>query len=150
MRLWIWNLNFLKLSLWQHYWIEMSRYLVEKRGLFKERLCSQGSKFLPLRVDPQWERRQNRKWQNCFSITCTFHLRTKSSHNPTECIYHIYWLQDGVFHSPQWLQKTISVLWNFAVIRVLPFLNSPKDLDLSYKMDLDFFWLFWKGKKAFL
>ena len=27
---------------------------------------------------------------------------------------------------------------NMAVIQVLPFLNSPKDLDPSYKMDLDF------------
>ena len=27
---------------------------------------------------------------------------------------------------------------NLAVIQVLPFLNSPKDLDPSYKMDLDF------------
>ena len=31
-----------------------------------------------------------------------------------------------------------SVLRNFAVIRVLPFLNNPKDLDLSYKTDIDF------------
>ena len=29
------------------------------------------------------------------------------------------------------------VLCNFAIIRVLPFLNNPKDLDPSYKMDLD-------------
>ena len=31
-----------------------------------------------------------------------------------------------------------SVLCNFAVIRVLPFLMNPKDLDLSYKTDLVF------------
>ena len=28
---------------------------------------------------------------------------------------------------------------NFAIIQVLSFLNNPKDLDPSYKMDLDFF-----------
>ena len=38
-------------------------------------------------------------------------------------------LQDGVFPSLKCLQITKSILWNFAVIRVLPFLNSPKDLD---------------------
>ena len=30
------------------------------------------------------------------------------------------------------------VIRNFAVIGILPFLNNPKDLDPSYKMDLDF------------
>ena len=30
------------------------------------------------------------------------------------------------------------VLWNLAIIRILPFLNSPKNLDLSCKTDLDF------------
>ena len=30
-----------------------------------------------------------------------------------------------------------SVLCNFAIIRVLPFLNNPKDIDPSYKTDLD-------------
>ena len=39
-----------------------------------------------------------------------------------------------------------SVLWNFAVIQVLPFLNNPKDLDLSYKTDLDFWDCFGKKK----
>ena len=98
---------------------------------FKERICSQGSKFLPLRVDPRWGRWQNRKWQNCFPITCKFF----SQH------YHIYLAIRWVFHSLQWLQKTKSVLLNFAIIWVLPFLNNPKNLDLSYK-----FGLFWKGK----
>ena len=31
-----------------------------------------------------------------------------------------------------------------AIIQVLPFPNNPKDLDPSYKMDLDFLDLFWK------
>ena len=30
------------------------------------------------------------------------------------------------------------VLWNIAIIRVLSVPNNPKDLDPSYKMDLDF------------
>ena len=38
-------------------------------------------------------------------------------------------------------------LWNFVIIRVLPFLNTPKDLDPSYKIHLDFLGLFWKKKK---
>ena len=35
---------------------------------------------------------------------------------------------------------------HFAVIRVLPFLNNPKDLDLSYKTDLDFWDCFGRKK----
>ena len=34
----------------------------------------------------------------------------------------------------------------FAIIRVLPFLNNLKDLDPSYKMDLDFWDCFGRGK----
>ena len=41
---------------------------------------------------------------------------------------------------------TKSVLCNHAVIRVLPFLNNPKDLDPSYKMDLDFLDCFGREK----
>ena len=41
-----------------------------------------------------------------------------------------------------------SVLCKFAVIRVLPFLNNPKDLDLSYKMDLDFWDCFGRKKNS--
>ena len=39
-----------------------------------------------------------------------------------------------------------AVIWNFAMIRILPFLNNPKDLDPSYMLDLDFLALFWKEK----
>ena len=39
-----------------------------------------------------------------------------------------------------------SVLCNFAVIQVLPFLNNAKDLDPSYKMDLDFWDCFGREK----
>ena len=35
------------------------------------------------------------------------------------------------------LHITKSVLKNFAIIPILPILNNPKDLDPSYKMDLD-------------
>ena len=35
---------------------------------------------------------------------------------------------------------------NLAIIQVLPFPDSPMDLDLSYKMDLDLLGLFWKEK----
>ena len=36
-----------------------------------------------------------------------------------------------VFVPLEWLQITKSVLWNFAIIPILPFLNNPKDLDPS-------------------
>ena len=57
-------------------------------------------------------------------------------------------LLDGIFSSLEWLQMqmTKSVLWNFAIIRVLPFLNNPKDLDPSYKTNLDF-WDCFERKK---
>ena len=47
------------------------------------------------------------------------------------------------------LQVTKSVLRNFAITQVLPFLNNPKDLDPSYRMDLDF-WDHLEGKKLCL
>ena len=36
--------------------------------------------------------------------------------------------------------------YEFAIIRVLPFLNNPKDLDPSYKMGLDFWDCFGRKK----
>ena len=42
--------------------------------------------------------------------------------------------------------NTKPVLQNYARIRFLPFLNNPKDLDPSYKMDLGF-WDCFGGKK---
>ena len=45
-------------------------------------------------------------------------------------------LYDGGFVPLEWLQITKSVLWNFAVIPILSYLNNLKDLDLSYKIDL--------------
>ena len=47
-------------------------------------------------------------------------------------------ISQGFFPSLKCLQITKSVLWNFAMTWVLHFLNNPKDLYLSYKMDLDF------------
>ena len=41
---------------------------------------------------------------------------------------------------------TKSVLLNFAILPVLPFLNISKDLDPSYKMDLDFWDCFGRKK----
>ena len=55
---------------------------------------------------------------------------------------------NAVFLSLVLLQITLSVLWNFAIIRVLPFLNNSKDLDPSYMMDLDFWNCF--GRKITL
>ena len=39
-------------------------------------------------------------------------------------------------------------LCNFVIIQVLPFLNNPKNLDPSYKMDLDFWDCFGRDKKT--
>ena len=63
-------------------------------------------------------------------------------------IYHIYSAIRRGFPSLEWVQIIKSVLCSFAVIRVLPFLNNPKDLDPSYKMDLDFWDCF--GRKKIL
>ena len=41
----------------------------------------------------------------------------------------------------------VPILKHIRVIRVLPFLINPRDVGLSYKMDLDFLGLSWKGKK---
>ena len=60
--------------------------------------------------------------------------------------YHIYLTIKWGFPLSRMTTNTKSVLRNFAIIQILPFLNSPKDLDLSYKMDLVFWGLFWKEK----
>ena len=39
-----------------------------------------------------------------------------------------------------WLQIISLILWNFAIIRVLLFLNNSRNLDPSYQTDLDFCW----------
>ena len=60
--------------------------------------------------------------------------------------YHIYpAIRQGFSLSRMTSKFTKSVLRNFAMIQVLPFLNNPKDLDLSYKMDLGF-WDFFGEK----
>ena len=56
----------------------------------------------------------------------------------SEVAYLIYLTIRQVFPSLEWLQVTKSVLWNFAIIKVLPFLNNSKDLESSYMMDLNF------------
>ena len=56
------------------------------------------------------------------------------------------WLSDVFSPSLERLQKTKTVRSNFAFILVLPFLNSPKDLDLSYKTDLDLWDCFGRTK----
>ena len=55
-------------------------------------------------------------------------------------IYHIYSAIRRVFSLLKMITGTItkSVLRNFVIIQILPFLNNPKDLDPSCKMDLDF------------
>ena len=53
-------------------------------------------------------------------------------------IQYLFHYKMGFFSSLECLQITKSVLLNFVIILLLLFLNHPKDLELSYKMDLDF------------
>ena len=46
-------------------------------------------------------------------------------------------LLDRVFVPLERLQITKSIQRNFAILPILPFLNNAKDLDPSFKMDLD-------------
>ena len=48
----------------------------------------------------------------------------------------------------EWLQITKLVLWNFAIIPILPFLNNFKDLDPSCKTDLDLWNCFGRKQKT--
>ena len=64
-------------------------------------------------------------------------------------IYHIYLAIRRGFPSLEWLLITKSILWNFAIIQILPFLNNPKDPDPSYMTDLDF-WDCFVRKKYFV
>ena len=61
--------------------------------------------------------------------------------------YSIYPAIRRFFFSLEWLQMTKSVMWNFAINQVLPFRNNPKDLDPSYKRDLDFWNCFGSKKR---
>ena len=64
----------------------------------------------------------------------------------TESVLPVYSAIRRGFPSLEWVLIIQSVLCNFAVIRVLPFLNNPKDLDPSYRMDLDFWDCFGRKK----
>ena len=58
---------------------------------------------------------------------------------------YLFGYNTGFSHYKMTTNNYISPMY-FAMIWVLPFLNSPKDLDLSYKTDLDF-WIILEGKK---
>ena len=65
-------------------------------------------------------------------------------------IYYKYRIYPAIrwgFVPLEWLQITKSVLWNFAIIPILSFLNNPKDLDPSFKTDLDL-WDCFERKKT--
>ena len=61
----------------------------------------------------------------------------KNIHSMERDNYRIYSAIRRGFLSLEWVQIIKSVLCNFTVIWVLPFLNNPKDLDPSDKTDLD-------------
>ena len=61
--------------------------------------------------------------------------------------YRIYLAIRQGFVPLEWLQITKSVLgYEIAITPILPFLNNPKDLDPSYKTDLDLWDCF--GRKS--
>ena len=82
--------------------------------------------------------------------------KTANCEDPDEAThYRIYLAMREGFVSLERRQVSKSVLWNFAIIRVLPFLNNPKeldpsnkDLDPSNKMDLDLWDCFGRKKKT--
>ena len=63
-----------------------------------------------------------------------------------QVMYRIYPAIRRGFVPIEWLQITKSVLWNFDKIPILPFLNNPKDLDPSYKTDIDLWDCFGRKK----
>ena len=63
--------------------------------------------------------------------------------------YRIYLAIRRGFHLSR-MATNKSAVCNFAIIRVLPFLNNLKDLDPSYKMDLDLWDCFGRKKKSVL
>ena len=86
----------------------------------------------------------------CSFLMCTFQP-TQNCKRKNETFWWQYRIYPAVrqgFFPLEWLQITKSVLWNFAIIPILPFLNNPKDLDLSCKMDLDLWDCF--GRKLHL
>ena len=60
--------------------------------------------------------------------------------------YRIYSAIRRGFHLSRMTTNNLSVLCNFAIIQVLPFQNNPKDLDPSYKTDLDLWDCFGRKK----
>ena len=53
-------------------------------------------------------------------------------------VYLIYFATRQCFPVSRVTTNNLINPMNFAIIGVLPFLNNSKDLDLSYKTDLDF------------
>ena len=92
-------------------------------------------------------------WQlveKCSEIPITLQKRYGSNTTFTKMSLHlpIYSAKRRGFPSLERVQILRSVLCNFAVIRVLPFLNNPKDLDPSYKTDLEFWDCFGRKKNV--
>ena len=79
-------------------------------------------------------------------------LLCQSSNNyPLQCYsgYLLPYLFDYKRGFPRSTNNLINSM-HFAIIQVLPFLKNPKDMDLSYKMDLDFWDCFGREKNSVL
>ena len=60
-----------------------------------------------------------------------------TSHVTVSAIPYLFGYKTGFPLSRMTTNNHISPICSFAIIQVLPFLNTPKHLDPSYKMDLD-------------
>ena len=79
-------------------------------------------------------------WWYDGQLNASAYIRNKSdSQIPANLSTHTVFIRlyDGFSPCLEWLQITKTVPLNFAIIRVVPFLKNLKDLDPSYKMDLD-------------
>ena len=90
-------------------------------------------------------------------LTCTFikiakyETEKKSLLSRTNFVLQLPYFsgyKTGVFLSLEWPQLSKSVQRKFAIIQILSFLNSLKNLD-PYMMDLDFWACFGRGKPPF-
>ena len=90
--------------------------------------------------------------RNCITTSHTFHKGCKerlSQNRNSYNNYHTYSIMMGFSLSRTTTNNLISPMkfcYNTSIIPVLPLLNNPKDLDPSYKMDLDFWECFGRKK----
>ena len=120
-------------------YIEFVRYFEFQRIISTARFKPMTSKFL----EHVWES----QLANDFLI---LNLQASSAESDSnQNIPYLFGYKTGFSLSRMSTKIIKSVLFNFAVIQVLPFLNNPKHLDPSYKLDLDFWDCFGRKKTSY-